>query len=50
MLKFLEENKFYENKSKWIFGRGEKEFLGHVVSTERNQGRPKEYCGNYGLA
>jgi hypothetical protein len=32
MLRLLEENKFYANKSKCSFGRREIEFIGHVVS------------------
>jgi hypothetical protein len=34
VLKLLEENKFYANKSKCSFIRREIEFLGHVVSIE----------------
>jgi hypothetical protein len=37
MLKLLEENKFYANKSKCSFGRGEIEFLGHIVSKKESR-------------
>jgi hypothetical protein len=42
ILKLLEENKFYANKSKCSFGQEEIEFLGHVVSTEGIKVDPKK--------
>ena len=42
ILKLLEENKFYANKSKCSFGKKEIEFLGHIVSTDDIKVDPKK--------
>ena len=41
ILKLLEENKFYANKSKCSFRQKEIEFWGHVVSVDDNKVNPK---------
>ena len=42
ILKLLEENKFYANKSKCSFGQKHVEFLGHIVSTDDIKVDPKK--------
>jgi hypothetical protein len=50
ILKLLEENMFYANKSKWSFGQKEIEFFGHVVSIDRIKVELKKIMENYRVA